>query len=68
MPLSVDPDEDRRLNVRFKESFGAFFLRFSPTRADRFELADTTLERAAEVSRLVGREARALLLGARREL
>jgi hypothetical protein len=68
MPSTVDLDEARRLNVLFKESFGAFFLRFSPTWADRFELADTPLERAAEVGRLVGREARALLLEARREL
>jgi hypothetical protein len=56
MPPTVDPDHDQRLKVLLKEFFEAFFRRFFPARADRFQFADTPLEWAAEVSRLVGRE------------
>jgi hypothetical protein len=65
MPPTVDPDHDQRLEVRLKEFFEALSRRYFPAWADRFQSADTPLEWAAEVSKLVGREeARALLLEA----
>ena len=63
MPPTVDPDHDQRLEVLLKESFEASFRWSFPAWADRFAFADIPLERAAEATRLVGREeARALLL------
>jgi hypothetical protein len=41
MPPTVNPDHDERLEVLLGEFFEAFFRRFFPAWADRFEFADT---------------------------